>query len=165
VASTYEPIQSTTLGSAASSITFSSIPSTYTDLRIILNGVVNADSYNPSIRFNSDTGSNYSQTRLVGRPSTAESDRGSSGTYIIGSAFTITNLRCTVTIDVMSYANTNVNKTVLISFAAEGTIVARIVGLWRSTAAITDVVLRADAFASGQFTSGYTASLYGIKAA
>ena len=33
---TYEPIATTTLGSAATNITFSSIPATYTDLRLVL---------------------------------------------------------------------------------------------------------------------------------
>ena len=45
--STYSPIASQTLGSAAASVTFSSIPQGYTDLIIISGGISSSDiSYN-----------------------------------------------------------------------------------------------------------------------
>jgi len=52
---TYEPIATTTLGSNQTTITFSSIPSTYTDLVIVSNMGTTTASY-PFIRFNGDTG-------------------------------------------------------------------------------------------------------------
>ena len=62
MASTYEPIATTTLGSAASSITFSSIPATYTDLRLVLVHTPSASTGNAQMQFNSDTATNYSYT-------------------------------------------------------------------------------------------------------
>ena len=62
---TYEPIATTTLSSAASTITFSSIGSGYTDLRVIFSGLgtTGAGQY-ANMRLNSDTGTNYSNTRF-----------------------------------------------------------------------------------------------------
>ena len=73
---TYKPIATTTLGSAAASYTFSSIPSTYTDIVLIFGGSM-SNFGNLRIQFNSDTGNNYSFTRLLGDGSGAQSDRGS----------------------------------------------------------------------------------------
>ena len=63
MAATYEPIATTTLGSAASSITFNSIPATYTDLRVVLVGTTTATA-NCWLTFNSDGATNYSDTFL-----------------------------------------------------------------------------------------------------
>jgi hypothetical protein len=73
---TYEPIATTTLGSAASSITFSSIPATYTDLRLsVTTADAGATATYLALQFNSDTGANYSRTRITGNGSTATSNR------------------------------------------------------------------------------------------
>ena len=73
---TYDPIATTTLGSAASTITFSSIPNTFTDLRLVLFGVtLNATGTYNQIRFNNDTGTNYSWTQLLGNGSAAQAQR------------------------------------------------------------------------------------------
>ena len=160
MARTYEPIASTTLGSDATTITFSSIPGTYTDLRVVVHGEVSANA-NSYMRFNSDSGTNYSWTYVQGYTS-ASSGRATgngSGTDV-GYAFA--NQRLAITSDVMSYANTNVNKTVLSGSAAAADLVIRYVGLWRSTAAITRIDLIRQ---SGNWKSGTVASVYGIKAA
>jgi hypothetical protein len=58
---TYEAIATQTLGSAAASVTFSSIPGTYTDLVIVCTPLrVTAGAEELVFQFNSDTGSNYS---------------------------------------------------------------------------------------------------------
>ena len=61
MAATYTPIASITLGAATSSVTFSSIPQTYTDLIVIFNGRTDGDE-NTNLQFNSDTTNNYSVT-------------------------------------------------------------------------------------------------------
>ena len=159
---TYEPIASQTLGSAASTVTFSSVPGTYTDLIMVIDVVGSGSTRGyPAFRFNSDTGSNYSNTAVYGT-SSALSGRYSSQTelylsnFISGFSNTIRFLGIT---HIMSYANTNVNKTVLTSGANDN--VERSVGLWRSTSAITAIEVRG----SQQFGTGSTFSLYGIKAA
>ena len=63
--STYTPIATTTLGSAATSYTFTSIPSTYTDL-VLVGNLSSSSNTNISIRIYSDSGTNYSNTYLTG---------------------------------------------------------------------------------------------------
>lgn len=77
---TYTLIASNTLSSSAASVTFSSIPSTYTDLEIrwSVRSTNASDFENIIIEFNSDTGSNYSRTSLTGSGSAASSNRATS---------------------------------------------------------------------------------------
>jgi hypothetical protein len=67
---------------------------------------------------------------------------------------------------IMSYANTNVYKTVLGAGAAASREADRVVSLWRSTSAITKVAVSpGGSFPTYNFNSGATASLFGVKAA
>jgi hypothetical protein len=162
--STYEPIATTTLGTAAASITFSSIPATYTDLRLVLVGKSSTAQYF-RVRFNSDTATNYSHTMLGGDGATAISVRATSTTGIElygygdqpSSQFSLT------TLDIFSYAGST-NKTTLATLQSDTNgagWVQRIVGLWRNTAAITSVTLVMNSTAN--FAIDSTATLYGIK--
>jgi hypothetical protein len=161
---TYDNIATTTLSSAASTITFSSIPSTYTDLRLV---VVNTSSSanNQGVRFNSDTGTNYSSTIIWGDGSTAQSFRYTSAAYIHYAADIVvapeTNPAFS-TIDIFSYAGAT-NKTCLITTSLDlngsGEVVRR-VGLWRSTSVIDTITLMRTA---GNYSAGSIATLYGIK--
>lgn len=153
---TYEPIASTTV-SAASDVTFSSIPGTYTDLILVWGGSCTGG---PVIgQVNSDTGTNYSDTYLLGNGSAA-----SSGRYSTQGAFRIQISQGTgqtvARVSIQSYANTSVFKTMLSESAAAGSAVERTVSLWRSTSAITSVKFYPF---TGTLTG--TLSLYGIKAA
>ena len=162
MATTYEKIASTTLGSASATITFSSIAATYTDLRLVLiakstsaGGVVY-----PAFRFNSDTGTNYSNTFLIGNGSTTSSLRGINETQMgIASNGSDSTTPGLYTLDIFSYAGSNY-KTILASENADangsGTVV-RSVHLWRSTSAITSILIR-----NGDYEIGTTATLYGI---
>lgn len=165
--STYTPIATTTLGSAASSYTFSSIPSTYTDLIIEVVGLVTANTAGVTMQLNGDTGSNYSYTDLYGNGSVAGSVRGSSlagaNNYIgcpqLGWSSTDTN---SMMIHVMNYSNATTYKTALArSASTRGT--EATVNLWRSTAAVTSVTISAQSTIN--FASGTTFTLYGIAAA
>lgn len=166
MASTYTPIATQTLGSAAASVTFSSIPSTYTDLVLILNGYnATVDNASPRIRFNSDAGANYSETSLYGDGTSAGSTRGSNDNqlyagYQRGWSTTSTN-RATNIVQILNYSNSTTKKTMLSRANVGNSIVESIVGLWSSTAAISQI----DVFAAGTFAAGSTFSLYGIKAA
>ena len=158
---TYEPIATTTLGSASATITFSSIASSWTDLRAVLVGT--ADGVTVSLRFNSDTTSVYSYTRIKGDGSTASSSRFSNDNRLLLTSGT--GLSSTIqlfTADIFSYAGSTF-KTALGTASQDenGTgDVVRTVGLWRNTSAITSVSLVAGA---GSFNAGTTATLYGIK--
>jgi hypothetical protein len=162
---TYDPIATTTLGSAAASITFSSIVGTYTDLRVVL--TVNTTSVDARIvrcTFNGDTGANYSATRLQGNGTAAASSAstGQANIPLTLNATTSTTIPTLYTFDVFSYAGST-NKTILAEGNADkngsGT-VDRTVGLWRNTAAITSINITPS---SGNFNTGTTATLYGIK--
>jgi hypothetical protein len=162
MAVTYEPIATTTLSSAASSITFSSIPSTYTDLKVILVGNSSVD-VTAQIQFNSDTATNYSRTRLYGNGTSALSAASTNQTAGSVSAIYAAQ-KGVIQIDVFSYAGSTY-KTYLSSGANDQNgsgIVENIVGLWRSTSAINTVTLKVS---SGDFATGTIATIYGIKAA
>ena len=165
MAATYEPIATTTVAVAASSITFSSIPSTYTDLRLIV-VPTSATNENFALRFNSDSGTNYSSTRLVGNGSAVSSANFANTTEIqLTSSFYINATPTLHTFDIFSYAGSTY-KTFLfdeISDMNGSGGINKQVGLWRSTSAINNIYL----FSQGVnlFAIGTTATLYGIKAA
>ena len=160
---TYALIESQVLGSSQASVTFSSIPATYTDLVLVcVNGnTLNSDN-DIYIRFNSDTASNYSRTQLIGNGSTATSSRTSNNTEIrIGPSFN--NLvTSTLIMHIFDYANTTTNKTVLLrSGNAAGYLVAE-TALWRKTPeAINTIALTLQ---GGSYVFGSTFRLYGIQA-
>jgi hypothetical protein len=161
---TYEPIASQTLGSASASVTFSSIASTWTDLRlVIVGGIASGASENiVCLRFNSDTGANYSDTHLWGNGSSPQNGRSTNTTFTRLWRVAIGG-QSVITTDIMSYANSNVFKTVLSANANPAESVWRVVGLWRSTSAITSVTVLENS--GNNFSSGSTFSIYGIKAA
>jgi hypothetical protein len=162
--STYTPIATTTLGSAAASYTFSSIPSTYTDLVLVMNTKGSTSNY-CQLRFNSDTGTNYSRTDLKGNGSTAASSRDSNRSIIdIASNATndTSNFNTNIILHIMNYANTTTYKTAIsrANNAATGT--DAIVVLWRSTSAINSIYIAVN---TGNLEVGTTLTLYGIAAA
>jgi hypothetical protein len=163
--STYTPIATTTLGSSQASVTFSSI-SGYTDLRLVMNTGTSVNAY-PFLQFNSDTGSNYSLTELLGNGSSASSSRGSNMTHIqTFNVNTTTAIDTMMTWDIMNYSNSTTNKTVLLRSSAAGNGTNAIVGMWRNTSAITSVDV--GCILSGvarTFNAGSTFTLYGIAAA
>ena len=164
MATTYEKIATTTLSSSSSLITFSSIPATYTDLRVIVN-YLSVGTTNLALRINSNAnvGGIYSDTYLRGIGTAAQSGRDTSVTLFdfLGYYGASTTVPAFDTIDIFSYAGSTY-KTLLWTEANDlnGTgQVYSAVGLWQSTAAITDLYLRA---ANSNFAAGTTATLYGI---
>lgn len=160
MASTYEPIATTTLGSGQGLVTFASIPATYTDLRLVYTGTGSA-TIPFALQFNNDTGSNYSYTLLYGTGSSAASTRGTSQTEgYVGNVWTDQN---TIIVDIMNYSNTTTYKTQISRANSAGNRVAAWVNLWRSTAAINKIDITATG--GGSYQTGSTFTLYGIKAA
>jgi hypothetical protein len=157
--STYTPIATQTLGSAASSVTFSSIPSTYTDLLCVISGSFSI-AQGVYLRFNNDSGNNYSSTFMTGNGTAASSSRSSNDPWTpLG--YLGTDLSNTI-FSVMNYANTTTNKTGIGRGNTAGALTFASVGLWRSTAAINRMDISPT---SGTITTGSTFTLYGIKAA
>ena len=161
--STYTPIATTTLGSASSSITFSSIPSTYTDLVVVTN--TQRDASGSGVvgflaQFNGDTSTNYSVTAVLGNGSTAFSGRDTNQT----GAFVLTGqdgVWGNSLINIMNYSNTTTYKTLLSRINTTTANVSAYVGLWRSTSAINSITFTGAA----ALKAGSTFTLYGVKSA
>lgn len=159
MAKTYEPIATYTLSSSGNGATFSSIPSTYTDLILVVNGSLNTTNY-LTLTLNADTAGNYSYTSLTGNGTSASSARGSNNGYAFGGQFTTSQ---SVAIwHIQNYSNTTTYKTVLNRNNAASGYVDAVVTMWRNTAAINTVYI-SSGNGSATFTSGSTFTLYGIK--
>lgn len=161
-----ELISTVTVGAGgASSIDFTSIPGTYTDLVLVVSGRATA-SGNPSqqrIRFNGDTASNYTTRTLQGTGSSANSVAFTTtyfgGPNIVDSSFTANTFGNAI-IYLPNYAGSTA-KTISADVVQENnasTAYSEITaGLWNNTAAITSLTIYNFTFA--QYS---TASLYGI---
>ena len=168
MANTFELIASSTVGSGgAASIDFTSIPSTYTDLILVVNAKVSSAGQVLELQYNSDTGTNYSATELFGNGTSAASARRSSVSSY-QTSWDIVNFPNVdfgnAIVHLMNYSNTTTYKTFLSRTnspsATYGGVVTN-VGLWRSTSAINSIKI----FVSSTFVTGSTFTLYGITAA
>lgn len=158
--STYTPIATQTISSAVANITFSSIASTYTDLYLVISGLgTSSAGQDVFMRYNSDSGSNYSVTGMYGSGSSAASFRTSNQAGLrLGYN---DNYSPMFRVNIMNYANATTYKTMISRDDAAGNVTEAAVGLWRSTAAINAVTILAG---SGNLSAG-TYTLYGIAAA
>ncbi len=165
----FESISTTTVGAGGvSSITFSSIPSTYTHLQIRgfnKDTTVISGTQVLSVQFNGDTAANYSFHRLTGNGSAASSAAGTS-TTLFYTGTTIANVANTFgafVLDILDYKDTNKYKTARSLDGSDangsGEISLRS-GSWRNTAAITSITLTPTGTGIAQYSSF---ALYGIK--
>jgi len=161
---TYEPIATNTLSSPASSITFSSISGSYTDLILITSASsdISADTNDITCQFNSDTGSNYSTVYVYGTGSSASSGSTNNSSGVLIARHHATEYAAGIT-HFQNYSNTTTYKNVLSRGSAASTITIAYAGVWRNTAAITSIVLTPTS--ASNFDSGSTFSLYGILTA
>jgi hypothetical protein len=160
---TYSLIASTTLGSTVGSYTFTSIPSTFTDLILVTNlATDSATQFDLRVGNGSiDTGSNYSITYLLGGGATASSSRDSNATAAYSGYTSSTALNKMHIFQFMDYSNTTTYKTTLLRYSAADTAATAVVSLWRSTSAINTIQVIAN---GNNLTSGSTLKLYGIQA-
>jgi hypothetical protein len=165
VTTSYESIATVTVGGAGTStFDFTSIPSTYKhlQLRIICKS---SGGSQVSLRFNSDTASNYSEHQLVGDGSSATAYGGANTSLAPqGQTATTSNTFGAFIIDILDYGSTSKYKTVRGLNGADMNGSGQIglySNLWRSTSAITDITVLAD---SGKSFDQYSSfALYGIK--
>lgn len=165
-ANTYTQIASTTLGSATATVTFSSIPSTYTDLVLVMQPVTTAAGNTMYIQFNSIAGTSYSGTALLGNGTSASSNRRTNSGYgtiseNVTSSATAGNTTCII--NIFNYANTTTFKTYLArgNNGNNGVVEAQ-VGLCSNTAAISSLTFLVG---GTTYAAGSTFNLYGITAA
>lgn len=162
--STDVPIYTTTLTSTTTSVVMDiSQFQGYKNLKIVYSAQNSGGSGAVlGMRFNSDTGSNYSATYGYGTGSTYASggeanQSGMSGGDVPSES---SGLFSANIIYVNNYSNTNMYKTAVMRHNAPGVVTVMSTGMWRSTAAITSIT-----FYGATFTVGSTFSVYGIGSA
>ena len=153
---TYVQLNSIMLATASLSVTFSNIPQNYRDLVLVWSGSCSANT-GLGVIFNSDTGSNYTRTLMIGNGSTTvvatqtDNGFGETGTSQSNNIFNI-----------MDYSATDKNKIVLVRVNANGNFVAANVGNWANNSAITSVTL--DPASTNTFSANSVFTIYGIEA-
>jgi len=162
----FESISTVSVGSGgASSVEFTSIPSTYTHLQIRANMLCDGQQ-NIRVQFNSDTGSNYAWHELFGQGSSASAGASSSTSFMqIGYVQTSdANVTGAFVADILDYANTNKYKTMRSLNGSDGNTAGYILlrsGLWQSTNAITSIKIYPAG--SNLFKQYSRFALYGVK--
>lgn len=170
---TLAPIATYTVtGTSTTSVVFNTFSSSYTDLRLVINGGSDFSAGFPYCYINSDTTNAYSGHAFIGNGSSAfkesNSNYGKCGNFSV--AFT-TSLSGQYIVDFKNYSNTNMNKTVLwkmncpdntSGYAGTGYAVT----FWRgSKAAITSIDFRLTNSGTDRvWKAGTTFNLYGIAA-
>jgi hypothetical protein len=178
----YFSIETQTLGSAQSSVTFNTISQDYTHLQLRIIGRTTRTDYvieDANLRINGDTGSNYAWQRMFSNPETSSNSVSSatstSETFInsvaiLGTNGASANKFGAAIVDFIDYKNTNKFKTVkaITGVQLHGDSLVGVTdfaelsgGVWRNTNAITSLTLIT---ATGtQFTANSQFALYGIK--
>lgn len=162
----YESIATTTVGAGGTStVTFSSIPSTYKHLQIRFMAMNASAAGYTKINFNSDTAANYAWHQIYANGSTVTGAGGGSKSFVIadesipGSA----NIPAVCIVDIADYQNTNKNKTAKVlsgrDLNGSGNIVFQS-GAWFNTAAINRIDLTFTTTTVSQYSHF---ALYGIK--
>lgn len=165
----FESIETVTVGSGgAASISFTSIPQTYTHLQI--RGITRSpDASYINAQFNTDTGNNYSNHAIYAEPGTVVGQANANASHFQISrsnyfASASTMFGATVC-DILDYANTNKNTTTRAlsgndTNGTAGGVMFFTSGNWRNTAAVTSILIYPT---SGNFSQYTQFALYGIK--
>jgi len=172
------PIASATATGSSGTFSFENIPATYQDLYAVIQ--VRSDTSTVTSRSNelrvllNNSFTGYSNTRLIGDGASAQSARDTSQSSIwagyIPIATDTAGIFAVQSFHILNYANTSTYKTVLYRAALDknssstngnGTTMLG-VGLWQNTSAVN--VFRVDTFGFGNYVTGSTATLYGIRA-
>jgi len=169
---TYEPIATTTLTATAATVTFSSIPGTYTDLVAVVAASATGGGQTYYVRINGDTGTNYNPAFIYTAGTTFNTGTNSMSAGAgeglgvgVGWAGYATS-QATAVLNFFSYTNTSMIKS-YISTGGQGGVTTNVptvehqIGFWNSTAAITSITFRINN-ATMYYEGGSTFSLYGI---
>jgi hypothetical protein len=165
--STYTPIATTTLSSAVSSYTFTSIPSTYTDLVLIGNFGTTVAGNSTRIQVGSgsiNTGGEYSYVFTYGTGSSAVSTQYGRDTSIYAGYCSTANLQNNWVVNFQNYSNTTTKKLIHQRFNNASGSVVTVLGLYHAAgfAAINQIRVLT---LGDNLLAGSTFTLYGIAAA
>lgn len=157
---TYDLIDSITLASSASSVTFSSITQAYRDLIVVVDIIAPTASVRAELRFNNDTGFNYSIMSMKGQGTSASGSREASRSSIEALDWTALNGEPgRLGYQIMDYSSTNKHKTVLGLGGPALDNISACSGRWANTSAITEIDVRTS---YNSFPASSTFYLYGI---
>ena len=166
----YESIQTYTLSSSQATISFTSIPSTYSHLQLRIMGRTTrtSDTQNAFIYTFNGSSSGYGYThRMSGNGASTSSDAPNGSTYSFGSAMatdgSASNVMGVAVMDIVDYTSTDKYKTTRILGGNDQNGSGQIFltsGLWQNTAAINRIDLSVDSF---NWAAKTTIALYGIK--
>jgi len=165
----FDSIQTVTVSSATPTITFTSIPATYTHLQVRVSALTAASGKVMVARFNSDSSASYTWHFLNGQGTTASAGNSTGNTY---SRFFGQNIGTNTTnpsvsvIDILDYANTNKYKTMRALSGSDDNgsgEVALESSLWINTSAISTITISLTD--SSNFSQYSSFALYGIKGA
>ena len=164
----YQSIATTTVGGGGSAtITFSSIPATFQHLQLRVMCQINVGDADFGIRFNSDTGSNYSKHQIYTYGSGTPLATGTASTTSIpgGSSYSNSSgVFGVAVIDILDYANTSKYKTARVLTGTDANssgFLSFRSGVWQNTNAISRIDLVQTSGSSFQQYSSF--ALYGIK--
>jgi hypothetical protein len=156
---TYDLIASNVLTSTTASVTFSSIPTTYRDLILVVSGTMTSNNA-AWLRFNSDTGANYNRIWMQGNGSTATSGSTTNATSLYVSntdAFSSTVVN-TMIVQILDYRAIDKHKSGLLRLDRSDAVTSALGFRWASTSSITSILIDGD----GDYAAGTTFYLYGI---
>ena len=167
--SSFDLLETTVLGSSASSVTFSSIDQSYKHLQIRMVSRNSGDTTSPTLRFNSDSGANYATHRLYGFGESVTSGAVTGDPSMALIAFRSNSLSSTTDfgagiVDILDYTNTSKNTTIRgLGGREQGNgstsdFVVLLSGVWLNTSAVTSITL-----STNTYQAGSRFSLYGIK--
>lgn len=162
--STYTPLANITLGSAAASVTFSSISGNYRDLILVYSGTTATASGSICFRINGDSGSNYNHVYMTGDGSSTYSASGASGSVgvLAGWRFAVTTgSQMQASLHLMDYSATDKHKTMLNRSDVAGQFTEASAIRWANTSAITSILVFNNG-SSGTLGAGTMLTLYGI---
>jgi hypothetical protein len=160
---TYDLIASTTLAASSPSVVFGSIPQGYRDLILVITGSASVDN-TFGMRFNGDTGTNYSYLDAFGNGSSPSSAASTDTRFLLTVNGTFGAGNHQFNTQIMDYSATDKHKTGMTRNALSGSAfpgVGMVAARWASTAAITSMSIFPG---SGQLNTGSTFSLYGVIA-
>lgn len=175
MAITYEPINTYAATSNVATVTFSSIPATYDELVLVINLVSVSGGTDLYMRFNNDSGSNYTRQAYYASGSTVYGQRHlTNSSHQMAYAIVGVNSGYTgqIVSNIAGYASTNYLTHTLTrgsqaNSATNGNYeVALMSKVWNSTAVVNEIKISGDAsFTSANIGVGSTLTLFGIKGA
>lgn len=158
---TYTPLANITLGSSATSVTFSSISQAYRDLILQYDGTGSSAAY-VRFRVNSDTGTNYSYVQMAGYSGGTFSSASTTVDFI-QPTYSEASQKTSGTIQFMDYSATDKHKTFLTRVMGydAGLSTWANAGRWANTAAVTGITFYRSA---GNWDAGTVVTLFGVAA-